>query len=248
MLPGPKKQSLIFGNAVHSGLEHVYRHYMRSDNFPDFHFFKERFLEALRFQGPEKGVELRCIEQFEGLRRFFDRICSSPVKPLGLENRMPINIDGIIFTGKYDKLEMEDEKRGLVRVIDYKTGQPKEHARGVFVWSSLEDESCDEYLRQLVCYKLLYEKDKTRENKTLSVSHGVLLFVEPARDELRSYGIRKGEPTEFKVELNRDMVEEMVAIIKNAWRNIQDLHFEKLPERDKKKCPRCDFDHICWGG
>lgn len=247
MLPSSKKQSLIFGNAVHSGLEHIYRYYMRTNKFPDFQFFKHRFLEALRFQGPEKGMELRCIEQFEGLKRFFERSASNPIKPLGLENRMPINIDGIIFTGKYDKLEMEDTTKGYVRVIDYKTGQPKEHTRGVFRCRSLEDESCDGYLRQLVCYKLLYEKDKMREDKRLLVSHGVLVFVEPAKEDIQRYGVKKGEPAEFKIELNEDLVDEMVSIIKNAWSNIQGLHFEKLPERDKKKCSRCDYDHICWG-
>lgn len=246
MLPSAKKQSLIFGNAVHSGLEGVYRHYMKTGRFPDFQFFKDKFLEALKFQGPEKGMELRCIEQFEGLRRFFDKASSRPVKPLGLENRMPINIDGIIFTGKYDKLEMEDDKAGYVRVVDYKTGQPKGHARGIFECKNLEEDSCDDYLRQVVCYKLLYERDRTGSDRALSVSHGVLMFVEPAKEDVRKYGIKKGEPTEFKIEINEDMVDEMTGIIKNVWRSIQDLRFEKLPERDKKKCPNCEFDSICW--
>ncbi len=246
MLPSAKRQSLMFGNAVHSGLEHVYRHYMRTNNFPDFQFFKDRFLDALKFQGPEKSIELRCNEQFEGLKVFFNKASSRPIKPLGLENRMPINIDGVIFTGKYDKLEVENDKDGSLRVVDYKTGQPKRHVKGIFGCRSLEDETCDAYLRQLVSYKLLYEKDKTRKEKDFFVSHGVLVFVEPAKEENKKCGIKKGEPAEFKIELNDEMVDEMVGLIKNTWRNIQDLSFEKLPERDKKKCPQCDFDNICW--
>ncbi|MFC1666421.1 ATP-dependent helicase [Candidatus Omnitrophota bacterium] len=247
MLPSPKKQSLVFGNAVHSALEYIYRHYMRTNRFPDFQFFKDRFLEELKFQGPEKVVELRCIEQFAGLRRFFEMASSKSIKPLGLENRMPVNIDGIIFTGKYDKLEIESDKEGFARVVDYKTGQPRKHAMGILKSRSLEDESCDDYLRQLVCYKLLYERDKTRKDRELLVSHGVLVFVEPAKEDVRRYSIKKGEPTEFKVELLEDMVDEMTGIIGNTWRNIQDLHFEKLTEPDKKKCSYCDFSHICWG-
>ncbi|MBU1006947.1 MAG: ATP-dependent helicase [Candidatus Omnitrophica bacterium] len=246
MLPGPKKEGLMFGNAVHDALEHVYRQFMDTNEFPDFRFFKDKFLDALKFQGLEKRLEQRCKERFDGLKVFFDKAASKPVKPLGLENRMPINIDGIIFTGKYDKLEIEDKKAGALRVIDYKTGPSKKHASGIMQRVSLEDESCDGYLRQLVCYKLLYERDKTREDKNASVSHGVLLFVEPAAEESRKYGIKKGEPTEFRVELNDEMVDEMVGIIKNCWRNIQGLRFEKLPERDSKKCSWCDFNHICW--
>ena len=74
----------------------------------------------------------------------------------------------------------------------------------------------------------------------------MLVFVEPAKKAIIKYGIKEGEPTEFKVALREDMVDEMVGIIKNTWRNIQDLRFEKLPERDKDKCANCDFDRICW--
>jgi len=246
MLPSAKKQSLMFGNAVHSGLENLYREYMRANKFPEFQFFKERFLEALKFQGPEKAIELRCREQFEGLKKYYGKISKKPVKPIGLENRMPVNINGIIFTGKYDKLELEDEKNNLARVVDYKTGQPNKHAKGIFEAKSLESEECDGYLRQLVCYKLLYERDKTRQDKSMTVSHGILVFVEPAKKDLRKYGIEEGEPTEFKVELREDMVDEIAGIIKNTWNNIQKLSFEKLSERDKDKCGNCDFDCICW--
>ena len=211
-----------------------------------FQFFKDSFVESLKFQGLEKAMELRCVEQFGGLRKYYDRISSRPVKPLGLENRMPVNIDGIVFTGKYDKLELEDGKNGFARVVDYKTGQAKNHTAGIYGARSLEDESCDGYLRQLVCYKLLYERDKTREHKDISISHGVLVFVEPAKDDIRKYGVKKGEPAEFKIEINDDMVDEMILIIKNSWRDMQGLRFEKLETRDPKKCNNCDFDQICW--
>ena len=105
-----------------------------------------------------------------------------------------------------------------MRVMDYKTGQPNKHARGIFETKNLESEDCDDYLRQLVCYKLLYEKDKTRQDKNIVVSHGVLVFVEPAKTAIRKYGIKEGEPTEFKVALREDMVDEMEGIIKNTWR------------------------------
>jgi len=246
MLPSAKKQTLMFGNAVHAGLESLYREYIRVKKFPDFQFFREKFLEALKFQGPEKPIELRCKEQFEGLRKYHAKVSKNPVKPIGLENRMPVNIDGIIFTGKYDKLEFEDEKNNLVRVVDYKTGEPNKHAKGILEARSLEGEECDDYLRQLVCYKLLYERDKTRQDKSMIVSHGVLVFVQPAKKDLRKYGINQGEPAEFKVELREEMVDEMTNIIRNTWRNIQDLSFEKLSERDKDKCAHCDFDRICW--
>lgn len=247
MLPGAKKQNLIFGTAVHSALEHIFKVFMAGNKFPDFQDFKANFVDALKYQGIEKNMELRCMEQFEGLKPYFEKISRNPVRPIGLENKMPITVEGIIFTGKYDKLEIEDEVKGLVRVVDYKTGQPNKHAKGIFECRDLRDEECDGYLRQLVCYKLLYERDISKKDKGLTVSHGILAFVEPAKIDFKKHNIKKGEPTEFKVQLDDSMVKEMADIIKDVWQNIQALRFEKLPEEDDKKCRYCDFNSICWG-
>ena len=247
MIPSAKKKNLIFGTAVHEALEHVYRNYAETKRFPDFKFFRRVFEDSLRFQGLEENMKRACLDEFQGLKKYFNKISSNPVMPLGLENKMPVNIDGIIFTGKYDKIEMENEEESAIRVVDYKTGPSKKHAKGIFEVRSLEEEGCDDYLRQLVSYKLLYEKDNTRTNKDYFVSHGVLVFVEPSKDESRKYGIKKGEPTEFKVKITQDMVDEMTGVIKNVWQGIQDLDFEKLPERDNNKCSWCDFNDICWG-
>jgi hypothetical protein len=67
--------------------------------------------------------------------------------------------DNIIFTGKYDKVEWDDEGSGLVRILDYKTGKPDNHLKAIDECDDVSDPDCDGYLRQLVCYKLLFEND-----------------------------------------------------------------------------------------
>ena len=41
-------------------------------------------------------------------------------------------------------------------------------------------------------------------------------------------------------------MKELEALIEQVHREIGQLKFTKLKERDKDKCPNCDFDMICW--
>jgi CRISPR/Cas system-associated exonuclease Cas4 (RecB family) len=154
--------------------------------------------------------------------------------------------DNIIFTGKYDKIEWDDEKKGLVRILDYKTGKPDEHLKEIDRCADLASPECDGYLRQLVCYKLLFEHDK-KESRGNRVSRGALVFIEPVSSDMRREGYKKGQYATKAIEIPDDMVAGIEKLIKAVWHNIKQLHFEKLSKRDDKICGRCDFDQICWG-
>jgi len=63
--------------------------------------------------------------------------------PIGLERKLLITVgDNIIFTGKYDKVEWEDEDKRLVRIIDYKTGKPDEHLKDIDECQDLASSEC----------------------------------------------------------------------------------------------------------
>lgn len=248
-LPGQKKVSLVFGNCVHKALEETYKAYMAKNKFPSFGFFQDAFMRALRFQGVDKSMERDCIKRIGiiKLKDWFELASKSAVMPIGLEGKLVVTIgDNIIFTGKYDKLEWEDKDNGIVRILDYKTGKPDKHLKQIDECASLADSSCDEYLRQLVSYKLLFEKDK-KQSRGRRVSSGVLVFIEPVSNNLRREGYKKGEYAAKRVEISDDMVKELEGVVKDVWRGMKQLRFEKLSERDKEICGKCDFDNICWG-
>jgi len=249
MLPSQKKLSLTFGNSVHKALEDVYMHFMEKGKFPSFKFFKESFIEELTYQGVEKSIRLGCLRQVETLKDWFSLESRSPVMPIGLEKKLAIMIeDDLIFTGKYDKTEVSDEKNKMIRVIDYKTGKPDHHVRqfeaGTWELSSSE---CDGYLRQLVAYKLLFDRDKDK-NKGFKVKDGTLVFVEPAKTTIAKYGIKKGEFIKKTVEITDGMVLELEELIKSVWGSIKALDFAQLLEYDDdpRKCKNCDYKNICW--
>ena len=134
----------------------------------------------------------------------------------------------------------------MVRILDYKTGKPDEHLKEIDKCKDLSSSDCDGYLRQLVCYRLLFEKDK-KESRGMHVGAGELVFIEPVSADLRTQGYKKGQYVSKRVEISDEMVDEVEEVIKDVWGKIKHLEFAKLPERDEKICGRCDFDPICWG-
>ena len=166
--------------------------------------------------------------------------------PVGLERKLVVTIgDNIIFTGKYDKVEFEDEDKGLVRILDYKTGKPDEHLKDIEKIKDLASSDCDGYLRQLVCYRLLFEKDK-KEARGRRAHSGALVFIEPVSADLRKQGYKKGQYVTKRVEISDSMVSDIEELIINVWDRIKRLDFAKLPKRDEKICANCDFGSICW--
>lgn len=255
LLPSGKKQSLVFGNCVHKALEETYGTFMKNGKFPSFDFFKESFKRELNHEGPEEAIHTACLRQVETLKDWYKNESNSPVKPLGLEKRLSIMLDDDLrFNGKYDKTESAGEK--AVRVIDYKTGIPDEHVKNI--QKSLSDsipvasDEFEDYLRQLIAYKLLFDRDKI-ESKGRKVNEGRLVFTEPIKKTVQKYDLEEGEFASYPVKLTEEMVAELDSAIKDIWRRIKKLEFAKLPEIDTKpgKCGKapntCDFYDICWG-
>jgi len=79
------------------------------------------------------------------------------------------------------------------------------------------------------------------------VGKGALVFIEPLSQDLRRQRYKKGEYVTKAVSISDDMVKELEILIKDTWRSMNEIRFEKLVERDKKICANCDFDNICWG-
>jgi len=247
-LPGPKKKSLAFGNCIHKALEDTYREYMLNKKFPNFSFFRDSFKRELKFQGMDNATERELIEKMDKTSGWFEKASKASVMPISLENKLLATIgDNIIFTGKYDKVEWYDEKKKLVKIIDYKTGKPDKHLKAMESINSLSDPECDGYLRQLVGYRLLFERDKSR-SKGRRVVSGELVFIEPVSEDIKKMGYKKGEYAVKSVEITDTMLDELEDLIKTSWEEIGRLRFEKLPCRDDSKCSLCDFDAICWGG
>ena len=88
--------------------------------------------------------------------------------------------DNLIFKGKFDKIEQVENDS--FKVIDYKTGKPDDHVKAIEGDAAVRDlasSECDDYYRQLVSYKLIFDKNR-RSRKNGSVSIGLLQFLDKA--------------------------------------------------------------------
>lgn len=246
-LPGPKRRSLVFGNCVHKALEETYRAYKESGKFPSFGFFEREFARELRFQGVDKVMERECLNRMKTVQGWFKKAAKDPVMPIDLEKKLMVTVgENIIFTGKYDKVEWCDENKRTVKILDYKTGKPDDHVKAIDACADLHSPDCEGYLRQLVAYKLLFERDK-KESGSRKVRSGELVFIEPLSADIKKLGLKEGDYVTKEIEVTDAMVSELEEVIKKAWSDIKRLRFEKLEERDKKLCGNCDFETICWG-
>ncbi|MDD5680751.1 MAG: 3'-5' exonuclease, partial [Candidatus Omnitrophica bacterium] len=250
LLPGKKTLPLTFGNCVHKALEDTYRQFMNTGKFPGFGFFTDSFNNELINQGVDDSIASECRRWFPPLKGWFERTAKSPVKPVALEESLEITLsDNLVFKGKFDKTEFENEKAGLVRVIDYKTGPPDEHIKAIDNVSDLASRDCDDYFRQLVAYKLLF--DRYKKNAGRRISHGTLVFTAQVKTSVAKYGLREGEYINKTVELTDGMVSRLEEVINDCWLDIRNLKFEKLEnteENRKKTCDKCEYNDICWGG
>ena len=246
LLPGRKRRSLVFGTCAHKGSEETYAEYKKKKHFPEFDFFRKSFERELMFQGASRVIESHCLAKLPHLMEWFQKERKAPVMPIELEKKKIITLkNGIIFSGKYDKVEFENEKAGIVRIIDYKTGTPDRHIRALENEHDLASEDCDDYLRQLVAYKMLYEKD-TYEPARYRVSHGILVFLEPVKKSSRKYGITEGGYVNKKIAVSNNMVAELENLILEVHKQLCNLEFDKLPGRTEKKCANCAYDSMCW--
>ncbi len=256
MLPSGKKQSLVFGNCTHKALEDTYDKFMKTGKFPDFAFFKDSFKRELGHEAPEAAIKTACERQVETFKAWFREESRLPVKPLGLEKRLVVQMeDDLKFSGKYDKTELIRGAEGCVRVVDYKTGEPDKHVKGINNSISkkipVASDEFEGYLRQLIAYKLLFDNDK-KESQGRKVKEGVLVFLDPVKESVAKHDLEAGEFMKKSVELTEDMVAELESAIKDVRRRIKKLDFAKLPKIDEKpgKCGKspntCDFYDICW--
>ena len=246
MLPGRKKQQLVFGNCAHKALEDVYTVYMKEKKFPPFSEFKKAFLEDLSFQGVSDAMKSACLDKLERVKAWYSIEARSPVMPMELENKLEITLPGgIVFRGTFDKIE--EEEKGSIRVVDYKTGKPDKHVKKIVSSQDLSGYECDDYYRQLIAYKMLYERYYRGKNQN-KVTKGVLQFLDPVGATVLKYGLQKGEYRSEVVELTDEKVKELIGVITKSWQDMQALKFDKLKERDgRERCLFCEFDSICWG-
>ncbi|MGE3278239.1 MAG: ATP-dependent helicase [Candidatus Altimarinota bacterium] len=243
--PQKKIAALVYGQCIHKALEKSYRRFLKEGTFPPIEYFEEQFLQQLEWEGPDPSAKQSCLHKLEDAKKWYEQtLQQGPIKPLELERKLTKKMpDGLIFSGQFDKVELFGSS-GEVQVVDYKTGEPDKHIKSLENCDDIFSEDCDDYLRQLIAYKMLYESGYNRRK----VTSGQLVFIDPVKTTVKKYGLEEGTFVNKSIPLTQDMVKQYEKLIQEIWKKIQDLQFDQLPEYDDKKCDFCPYRGVCWRG
>lgn len=232
--PRAKSSSMSFGTAIHKALEEFFREYKRTRKMPNAEKLKKSFSVALgREILSEMDRKRLAIRGQKTLGDYFEYYQNEFTAPLDIERFFgygwsKIFLGAIPLAGKIDRIDSISSHK--VRVVDYKTGQPKSR-------KEIEGETAQskgDYKRQLVFYRLLGELD---QRFTEEIIEAELDFVEKDK--------RTGKFKKEKFIISEEEVENLKKVIKKTWEEITALKFDRTHEVSKN-CVRCEWRFHCW--
>ena len=196
-IPEFQEKYLIYGTAMHSTVEDFFKARLKKE------VNKKFLLDS--FAGHLESSILRDFEKEEALKKgkeslslWYDERHTSWILPARVEyNIRAVDLDGVLLSGKLDKVEFVDESE--VFVTDYKTGQVRSRN---FIEGKTRESNGD-MKRQLNFYKILLDLwDEGRFNMT----KGIIEFLEPnesGKIKWEEFIIEKSEVDELKVTIHK---------------------------------------------
>lgn len=122
-LPERPRGEYILGNSLHAALEFFYS----GEEAPTLDAFLDMYRSnwvSEGFMSPEQEDEMfRAGERW--LRAFHSRSAHDYVRPLYVERRFEVELDGVILRGTIDRVDRL--KDGGIEVVDYKSGEVSLH-------------------------------------------------------------------------------------------------------------------------
>ena len=237
-VPTAKNQFMTFGSAVHYALEQLFRNMVKdpknrfapeSELVGDFEWYMKRhrdsFTDDQFIRRMDYGKEI--------LPLYYHHYIHTWNKVVSVErNIMGVEYDGVQLNGKLDKIEFDGKN---ANVVDYKTGQ---YIKSKKRFSPPVDDSAKEmkfeeefggdYWRQAVFYKILVDKDSSRDWDVASTEFD---FIQP--DE------NTGLFHKHKIEINDSDLQIVGDQIKDTYNKIMSLEFDR--GCGDEQCKWCSF-------
>ncbi len=202
-IPEVQPPHMLFGTAVHGVLEQVTKQHTLGRQLTDNEIKEQLELQLHKLplsveeftRLHEKGLEVLFAYTPHLLSQLPQRTEEEKKVRVVLETGLA-ELPELPLTGMFDRLDF-DEKEGLLRVVDYKTGKPK--TRNVIEGKTKSSDGG--YKRQLVFYALLlslYDDDRYQTKE------GVLSFVEPDQKGViheESFTVTEEEIEELKMSI-----------------------------------------------
>jgi DNA helicase II / ATP-dependent DNA helicase PcrA len=221
-VPERKNKHMALGTAVHNALRDVFVR-RREDTNAGAGFLGQRFRYYLGREDltPAERADSLALGE-TSLSAYWEHWRGSFVAAVLAEYSFSshgVHLDDLRLTGKLDKIEVINEKKKEVNVVDYKTGNP-DNARGRL-------KEGGDYRRQLVFYQLLCDLSPRFPYTMVS---GELDFIQPST--------RTGKFVKKSFTISAGEIEELTATIRRVWREIKALKFLE-PDAACGECKYC---------
>ena len=232
-VPAAKAPRMAFGSAVHKALESLYQPLTQGvKKYPPLPPIQKAFEVAL-------SSELLVDSEYErwlktgkkSVANYYHHLPIDPPQVIALETNIGYRpnfayLDDIPLTGKIDRIDWVDQVKKQVRVIDYKTGNPRSIKDITGQTKSAQDQMSvrelalpkmlqGSYKRQLIFYQLLSELAREFPGKVVSTRFE---FVQPDKDLSRP-------PVMRDITITEDEVVELKKLIKAVMQEVRSLAF-----------------------
>ena len=182
--------SNTFGTIVHDSLEELYKPYIgqylevwhmeamqKMIKGTVLHHFSKSFVEGDISRG-KNLIAFHVVERYMAnfIALELESVRQHRIKILGIEEKLNIalNVPGLDFPvtlkGKLDRI---DEKDGVIRIIDYKTGKVAQPQVEIIEWEDIIQDYDYSKAFQLLCYALMY---KNSGNPVNGIEAGIFSF------------------------------------------------------------------------
>jgi len=196
----------IFGRSYHEALEKFFLEWKKDEGKPSFESLLENFTTSISraYLSPAELADAKKRGE-AGLRGWYDLQPSDMLPPAALEysfSARNILFENIPLKGKIDRIDLLEN--GTLRVIDFKTGNPKSQ-------NELQGEGVNGdrgYYRQLMFYRLMLSLDSNWSKYPV--------------DELRVDFVegKNGDYRTVSLPIDHEQEELLTEEIRNAWKCI----------------------------
>ena len=230
-VPRSKKPYLAFGTAIHSALETFFSHFNRTQQLPPQSFLLNHFEQALQREILTPKEFKHRLQKGKQILSAYYQLHQADFQPSLFNEKKfsQVKFGDFRLTGKVDRIEWLDASQNLVRLVDYKTGQPKSRS---YIEGKTKSSSGD-LKRQLVFYQLLVDLDPRFH---LTVGEVELDFV--AAPHLS----HKSGKQRFTI--SRQEIDQLKQLLHQVLTDIYTLKFPRTS--DLSQCDQCELKDYCW--
>jgi DNA helicase-2/ATP-dependent DNA helicase PcrA len=234
-VPAAKDRYSAFGTAVHASLCELVKYFQtkrphsKQEYQEALDFLKEQFTlsldrERLTEQDHNDLLQKGLVILEDYYNHYKDVINPNALLEFNFDV-YGLHLDDIQITGKLDKIEIIDQEKNLINVVDYKTGQ--------FANAKKKLQPGNDYHRQIVFYQLICNLANKSGLFKYKMQSGEIDFIQKSEEkfEKRSVVVTKQD------------LEDLIALIKDSYQKIKAHEFQMT--EDFNNCLSCSFKNIC---